>query len=131
MNYRMMMSVCALAAALASSGCVSQEQRELRRSYLAEFASYGLPRQLMSKIENSDPVSPADVVVLSRRGVPPGLIVSHIRRAPAEYRLGVSDIDALRAQSVSIRVIDAMLAASDVPVPEYHGSISFGVGGHF
>lgn len=121
-----------LLAVVALAGCVSPEQRAIRRAYIDEFRSYGLPRQLESQIENTDPISPTDVAVLSRRGVPPELIISYLGRAPAEYRLSLSDINRLRADGVNDRVIDAMLTIRRVDdEPRTQTTISYGIGGSF
>ena len=115
-------------ATLAS--CVTPEQRAVRRGYIEEFRAYGLPRQLMSQIENTDPLSPEDIVILSQRGVPAGLIIAHLGKAPVPYRLSLGDISRLRAQGVDDRVIDYMLTIRE-EAPRYETTVSYGIGGYF
>jgi predicted small secreted protein len=55
------------------------------------------------------PVGLTDVVQLTQRGVSDDVIVNHIRTSRATYRLSTADIEMLKANHVSDRVINEMM----------------------
>ncbi len=54
-----------------------------------------------------------DVVSMTRAGIPDSLIIEKIRHSEAIFSLKTKDIEALRAEGVSDRVIAAMLRTED------------------
>jgi surface antigen len=65
--------------------------------------------QTLQRIEDSQPLTVADVKALARAGVSDELIISQIRNSHTVYRLGTADIIDLKNSGVSERVIDFMI----------------------
>jgi len=63
---------------------------------------------LRSAFRGPDPVTVAEIVDMSRDGVPPEEIVDQIQRSGTVYRLNAAELADLRQQGVSDEVIDEM-----------------------
>ena len=71
-----------LLAALFLAGCetVNQQDREVLRAH-------DVPPDVYDKMLYGDPLSLADVIVLSQRAVPPGLIIHYMDKTDTVYVL--------------------------------------------
>jgi uncharacterized membrane protein YgcG len=103
-----------LASVLLLAGCETVSHRD--RTVLQ---AHGVSANLYDKMLYGDPLSLADVIELSRRGVPPGLIVHYMDETGAVYRLRKADVNRLRAAGVSDEVISWMLSNGSYGYPGY------------
>jgi hypothetical protein len=116
-----------LLAALFLAGCgtVNQEDR-------AVLQAHAVPPDVFDKMLYGDPLSLDDVIVLSQRGVPPGLIIHYMYKVDTVYVLGKSDVKRLRAAGVNEQVIAYMLSTAPgygpggVPPPYAYGAYPYG-----
>lgn len=92
----------------------------------------GVPPAIVAKMEHGDALTPRELVMLTRRGVPDSYALRHLEESGADYLVTRSDALIMRRGGVSARVIDAVLAASDRFAGEYHepgpAAVSVGVG---
>jgi outer membrane lipoprotein SlyB len=65
--------------------------------------------QTLQRIEESQPMTVADIVSMAHAGVGDDLIISQIRNSRTVYRLKTADIIELKRDGVSERVIDFMI----------------------
>jgi hypothetical protein len=110
-----MKSLCILPLLLALvflAGCetLNRQDREVLRAH-------DVPPDVYDKMLYGDPLSLDDVIELSQRAVPPGLIIHYMREADTVYVLGKSDVKHLRAGGVNETVIAYMLSTA----PAYYG----------
>ena len=132
--------------AVSLTACSTFDDREL-----AGLRSQRVSPPVYSKLSRGEPIEPADVIELTRRGVAPSLIVRQIEDHGVASLISRSDVTKLRNAGVSPAVIDAMLRASDEFVRDhapasgsvfvdsydpyygysdpwpYHGGVSFGI----
>jgi len=99
-----------MALFLAGCGTVNQQDREVLRAH-------AVPPDVFDKMLYGDPLSLDDVIVLSQRAVPPGLIIHYMEEVDTVYVLAKSDVKHLRAAGVSEPVIAYMLSTA----PAYYG----------
>jgi hypothetical protein len=104
MNCRLVLLV--LAAAF--SGCASFDKSEL-----AQVRQRGVSADVARKLDRGEPVTPADVIELTRRGVPDAWITRQIEDHDVDSVITRSDIVALRRAGVRSAVVEAMSKASD------------------
>lgn len=89
-------------------GCASLNPQEV-----AVIRARGVPAPVVAKIEDGQPLAPAELIGLSRRRVPDALIIRHLELVGVDYLVSRADVIQMRRAGVSARVIDAMLAECD------------------
>ena len=89
------------------AGCetINQQDRAVLRAH-------DVPPDIYDKMLYGDPLSLSDVIALSQRAVPPGLIIHYIDVTDTAYRLRKADVQHLRAAGVNEEVISYMLSTS-------------------
>jgi hypothetical protein len=94
-----------LLAAVLMAGCetINHQDREVLRAH-------DVPPNVYDKMLYGDPLSLSDVIALSQRGVPPGLIIHYMDQSDTAYRLRKADVKQLRSAGVSEQVISYMLS---------------------
>ena len=94
------------------TGCqaVSRQDRQV-------LHAHGVSPDVYDKMLYGDPLSLADVIELSQRAVPPGLVIHYMEGTDVGYRLRKADVQHLRAAGVNEDVISYMLSTS----PPYRG----------
>jgi len=110
-----------LAAAL--SGCATFDRSEITR-----VRQHGVSPAVVAKLDLGKPVAPADVIELTRRGVPDEWIIRQIEDHGVDSYISRSDVTMLRRAGVRPGVIDALVNASDRFAGNYRarGFASFG-----
>ncbi len=98
----------AAALALLFGGCAAFDRQEL-----AYLSRRGVPPQTVRKMSHGDPLTPPEIIELTRRRVPEPFILRHLEDAGVNYVVTRNDVERMRAAGVSARVIDAMLAECD------------------
>jgi len=99
------------------AGCQAVSQRD--RTVLRE---HNVPQDVYDKMLYGDPLSLSDVIELSDRAIPPGLIIHYMENTDAAYRLRKADVDHLRKAGVNEGVISYMLSTSaPYGAPAYGG----------
>lgn len=108
----------------AFSGCATFDQAELN-----QVRSRGVSSSVVAKLDRGDPVAPADVIELTRRGVSDLWIVRQIEDHGVDSLITRDDVARMRRAGVRAVVIDTMLQASDqfansyrYPDVSYYGS---------
>jgi hypothetical protein len=96
-----------LLIALFVAGCAA-----LTKQDQAVLASHNVPPDVYQKMLYGDPLSIADVITLSRRAVPAGLIVKYMDDVNTIYVLRKQDVAKLRSGGVSETVIGYMLSTT-------------------
>jgi hypothetical protein len=91
----------------------------VNRQDRAVLRAHGVSQDVYSKMVYGDPLSLGDVIELSQRAVPPGLIIHYMDKTGVAYRLSKADVKHLRAAGVSEEVIAYML--STAPPYRYGG----------
>ena len=100
-----------LAAALSVvlfAGCAAYTPAEL-----TSFSRARVAYPTLVKLEKAEPLEPADLIELTRRGIPPETIVRHLGKYGVDSLISRSDVVALRQAGVRPTVIDAAIRASD------------------
>ena len=92
-----------LMSVLLVAGCETVSNRD--RTVLRE---HGVSGDVYDKMLYDDPLSVADVIELSDRGVPPALIIHYMNETDAVYRLQKAAVTRLKAAGVSEEVIAFM-----------------------
>lgn len=93
--------------ALLLAGCATVNRRD--RAILRE---HGVSQDVYDKMTYGDPLSLEDVIELSHRDVPDGLIIHYMNETDAAYRLRKADVQHLRSAGVSEQVIAYMLSTA-------------------
>lgn len=103
------------------AGCqtVSRQDQTILRAH-------NVSPDVYDKMRNGDPLSLDDIIELSHRAVPPGLIIRYIDDTDTVYRLRKVDVKHLRASGVSEDVISYMLSTG-----RPYGGPGFYVGGPY
>jgi len=101
----------------------------VNRQDRAVLRAHDVPTNVYDKMLYGDPLSLPDVIALSQREVPPGLITHYMDESDTAYRLRKADVQHLRAAGVSEEVISYMLSTS-APYGQgpYPGPYSYGAG---
>jgi len=97
-----------LAASLLLAGCASFNTAEL-----TQIRQKGVAPAIVDKMERGDVLKPAEVIELTRRGVPDPLIIRQIDDTGLDYILSKEDVVRVRAARVSPAVLDALVVESD------------------
>jgi len=103
------------------AGCetINQQDRAVLRAH-------AVPPDVYDKMLYGDPLSLDDVITLSRRAVPPGLIIHYIDETDTVYILRKADVKRLRSAGVDEQVIAYMLSTA----PQYGPYPYGGYAGH-
>lgn len=95
----------------------------------AVLREHNVPSDVYDKMLYGDPLSPDDVIVLSQRAVPSGLIIHYMDETDVSYRLPKPLVKRLRAAGVSEEVIAYMLSTvpqyGPGPYPAYSGGYPY------
>lgn len=96
-------------------GCqtVNQQDRAVLRAH-------NVSQDVYDKMLYGDPLTLDDIVELSHRAVPPGLIIHYVDETDTVYRLRKVDVKHLRAAGVDEQVISCMLFSAR-PYGQYAG----------
>ncbi|HEV7868971.1 MAG TPA: hypothetical protein VGO90_14890 [Chthoniobacteraceae bacterium] len=106
---------------LASVAVVFSSCATFTETELAHVRSRGVSRPVLSKLDQGRPIEPADVIELTRRGIPERLILRQIEDHGVTSLIAKTDVLAMRRAGVSALVIDAVLRASDEFAGDYSG----------
>ncbi|QEG41166.1 glycine zipper domain-containing protein [Roseimaritima ulvae] len=87
-----------------------QEQAMQRQQYQYQQQNYQYQQQRYAEVQAA--VTPADVINMTRSGLPDTVIMSHIQQRGVQRRLEVSDIISLHQQGVREPVISALQHAT-------------------
>lgn len=79
-----------------------------------------VPAPLLARMQRHQPLDLSEIVELSRRNVPPTLIVRYIENTVAEYSLRTEDVLQLRCAGVSPFVIDYLLSTPALSAAQLH-----------
>lgn len=123
------LSFLALSTALAFSSCATFDQTQL-----AQMRSCGVPPPLVDKLAHGRSITPPEVVVLTRHGVPEPTLISYIHDTGLNYVFTRSDARYLHHARVGDAVIDALASesgdfASDYAVAPRRYSVGVGYRG--
>jgi len=108
MKYLRLLPLLLIAFVLAGCGTINQQDREVLKAH-------EVPPDVYDKMLYGDPLSLDDVIVLSQRGVPPGLIIHYMREMDLVYYLHKPQVNQLRTADVDESVIAYMLSTA----PQY------------
>lgn len=99
------------------AGCetINQQDRTVLRAH-------NVSPDVFDKMLYGDPLSLDDVIALSHRAVPPGLIIHYMDKTDTVYMLRKADVQRLRSAGVDEQVISYMLSTAPAygpggPVP--------------
>lgn len=106
MNPRPILVALLLAAGF--SGCATFTDAEI-----GQIRQHGVSPAVVGKMQDGRELHPGDVIELTRRGVPDGLIIRQIDDVGVDYVLNRDDVKRMQNARVSRPVIDALVAASD------------------
>jgi hypothetical protein len=112
MSFMKLLPVIAAACALGLGACASLPHRD--RSFLQQHAVGG---PLYEKMLHQEPLELADIVDLSRRGLPPPFVIHYLRGTYFVYNLKTEDVLELRRAGVAREVIDYLLATPGLYAP--------------
>ena len=122
-----------LAVPLLLVGCetVNKQDRAVLRAH-------NVPDEVFDKMLYGDPLSVDDVIALSRRAVPTGLIIHYMDETDSVYRLPKEAVRRMRAAGVSEEVVSYMLSTAPPYVyrgtaysnPPPYGPYPYGYGGY-
>ena len=90
------------------TGCAAYSDAQL-----TQLSRSGVSHSTLTRMEHGYPLGPDDIVELSRRNVPPGLIIRHLDRHGFDGLLTRSEAAQLRRSGVHPAVVDAAVDASD------------------
>jgi hypothetical protein len=114
MKHRRLLPLLLIPVLLAGCETVNRQDRAVLRAH-------DVPQDVFDKMLYGDPLSLADVIELSQRAVPPGLIIHYMDETDTAYRLRKPDVEHLRAAGVSQQVISYMLSTSAPYGPVAYG----------
>src|SRR5215207_3920986 len=98
----------AIAAATLLAGCAAYSDAEL-----TQLSRSGVTHSTLIRMEHADPLTPNDIVELSRRGVPSGMIIDHLDDHGLDGLLTRSEVTQLRRAGIRPAVVDAAVEASE------------------
>lgn len=99
---------------LAMTGCAT-----LNKAELAELRSRNVPPDLCLRMDHRNDLSQPDIVELSKKRVPDGIIIHYIQLTRAAYYLRTDDVVRLKNAGVSPDVIDYMLRTAELYAVSY------------
>jgi hypothetical protein len=103
---------------LAGCGTVNQQDREVLRAH-------DVSPDVYDKMLYGDPLSLDDVIELSQRDVPPGLITKYMYKIDTVYVLAKADVRRLRSAGVNEQVIAYMLSTAPQEPGPYPGPYAY------
>jgi hypothetical protein len=110
------------------AGCSTFNQAEL-----TQIQSRGVPPALVVKMQHNRPLTPPEVISLSRHGVPEAWLVRYVHANGVNYLITPVDMKAMRQAGVSTPVRDAVFAEGAVfagtyttPPRRFHYGMAFG-----
>ena len=112
----------ALVAGLLLAGCANFSKVEL-----AEVRQHNVPPDIMGKMEHGLALTLAEVIDVTRRGVPERLILRQIDNTGLDYTLAKDDVARLTKAKVAPAVIDALLVGAE----RFARNYAPGFGPHF
>ena len=86
--------------------------KTVNRQDRAVLRAHDVPEDVYDKMLDHHPLSLEDVITLSQRAVPPGLIIHYMKETDKAYRLGKADMQHLRVAGVEEEVISYMLSTA-------------------
>lgn len=104
------------------SGCASQAQHQTAMT----ATRYGAPPEVVRKMERGGRLALADLGLLAQAHVPDDDVLAYVRQTNVSYRLKTAEIDQLRAQGVSDRIIDYLLTTPTRVVRSFRGYVRGG-----
>jgi hypothetical protein len=110
-------SLAILFAGSLLTGCATFTETEL-----GQIQSSGVSSRVVAKMEHGDPVTPEEVIELTRRRVPDTYILRQIDDAGVDYVLSPADFKKLKNAGVSGAVLDALVTASNDFAERYTAS---------
>ena len=96
-----------LLIAILFAGCQTLSSRDR-----AILQAQNVPEDVYQKMVYGDPLSLNDVITLSHRAVPPGLIIHYMDETDTVYYLRKTDVNRLRSAGVSEDVVSYMLSTA-------------------
>jgi hypothetical protein len=108
MKHLRLLPLLLIACALAGCGTINSQDREVLKAH-------NVPPDVYDKMLYGDPLSLDDVIALSQREVPPGLIIHYMQEMDLVYYLRKPDVRELRSGGVDESVIAYMLSTA----PQY------------
>ena len=112
----------ALVAGLLLAGCANFSKVEL-----AEVRQHNVPPVIMGKMEHGHVLTLAEVIDVTRRGVPERLILRQIDNTGLDYTLAKDDVARLTKAKVAPAIIDALLVEAE----RFARNYAPGFGPHF
>jgi hypothetical protein len=106
MKFRLF-AILSLAAVFA--GCSTFNQAELM-----QIQSRGVRPELVTRLQHNRPLTPPEVITLSRRGVPDPWILRYLHANGVDILVTPADMRAMRRAGVSVPVCDAVYAESAI-----------------
>ena len=110
----------------ALSGCASPVQRQTA----VTATRYGAPPEIVRKMERGDRLSLFDLGLLAQAHLPDDDVLAYLRQTNASYRLKITEIDQLREQGVSDRIMDYLLTTPTRVVRPFRGYVRGGAWYH-
>jgi len=121
---RVCLLLLALIPILLVTGCETVDRQDR-----AVLRAHNVPEDVYEKMLYGDPLTPDDVIVLSQRAVPPGLMIRYMRDTDLVYALRKADVKRMRAAGVSEEVIAYMLSTAPPSGPVvYRGGYGYPYG---
>jgi len=93
----------------------------VNRQDRAVLRAHNVPANMYDKMLYGDPLSLEDVIALSQRDVPSGLIIKYMDEADTVYILRKPDVKRLRSSGVDEQVIAYMLSTAPQNAPNGPG----------
>jgi hypothetical protein len=105
---RIVQSLLAAIAGTLFAGCAAYSDAQL-----SQLSRSGVAYPTLVRMEHGHALAPADIIELSRHGVPSGTIIRHLDRYGFDGLLTRSEAAELRRAGVRPAVIDATVEASE------------------
>lgn len=90
------------------AGCATFSNAEVQN-----MEQRGLPPQIVAKLRQGDPFTPAEIVMLHRRGVEESFLFEHLQDAGVNYLVSPHDIKKMRRAGISPRLTHKLLVEVD------------------
>ena len=105
---------CAAAILFALAGCAT-----LNKAELADLRTRNVPPDLCLRMDHRNDLSQPDIVELSKKRVPDGIVIHYLQLTRAVYYLRTDDVVRLKKAGVSPDVIDCMLRTAELYAASY------------
>jgi hypothetical protein len=110
MKYLRLLPLLLITILYAGCGTINQQDREVLKAHQ-------VPPDVYDKMLYGDPLSLDDIITLSQREVPPGLVIHYLQELDIVYYLRKQDVKRLRSAGVDESVIAYMLSTAPEPGP--------------